>query len=187
MDKTVKIFINPKFQSAPAKIHINPNFLPKKTNAIHYNPKFLIQEAANKEQPISPVVPQKQPAIKNTKNKLIRTPVSKTDQKVSLSVPKPKSSELIKLSKNKLVRASTLIEKQQQQNEIIKKAISEDVKKKKIKRAVTNSNSIYKLDHRFDAIKKRRVVSRYSIKRFDSSETLSPKKVLVKDMRLLKM
>lgn len=190
MDNNVKIFINPKFQSAPSKIHINPNFLQKKTPTIHYNPKFLIQESKCEEEIIKvplPAVAQKQPAIKNTKNKLIRAPasVSKSDQKLSFSAPK--ASELIKISKTKLVRASKLIEKQHQQNEIIKKAIKDDVKKKKIKRAESSSSSIYKLDRRFDAIRKRKIVSRFSIKRFDSSETLSPKKVIIEDLRLLKM
>lgn len=189
--KPSTIFINPKFKNA----HINPNFLP--TNKIHVNPKFLSQNPVappNPEPLPAPPITQHTPAvvpynnaiIRNTRRTLIRAPIPRSADGVAqhkvVSQRMPQQ-QLIKVSKNKLVTAAHIMLQQQKQNEIIKNKAESIIKTKKLQRKTESKPSIYKLDRR-SPVKKKKIVSTYSIRRVD---TLTPKKVIVADKNLLRM
>jgi hypothetical protein len=193
--KPSTIFINPKFKNA----HINPNFL--HTNKIHINPKFLSQNTnavpdpePPEALPVQPIVHREAPAInsnaiiRNTRRTLIRVPISRstnqvTQQKTSVGNKMPQQ-QLIKVSKNKLVTAAHLMRCQQKENEMIKSTTESIIKTKKLQRKTESKPSIYKLDRRVSPIKKKKIVSTYSIRRVD---TITPQKVIVSDKKLLRM
>ncbi|CAG9799500.1 unnamed protein product [Chironomus riparius] len=201
--KSTMIFINPKFKNA----YINPNFLKSNSNTIHVNPKFLqhmnAQQSLQQQQtqainiaqskPIVPVL-NSNAIIKNTKRSLIRAP-AKIDSKIaqgqkSVPVNYAKKMNLIKISNTKLVNASHLMKEQQKENEKIKKATESIIKTKKLMKKSEAEQSIYKLDRTKSSPglgkKKKRIVSTYSVRRVDSAEKLTPKKVLVTGHKLLK-
>jgi hypothetical protein len=194
--KPSTIFINPKFKNA----HINPNFLP--SNKIHVNPKFLSQ---NSVAPSNPKPPEPLPAptiaqyalpsvsnnnaiIRNTRRTLIRAPVPRSADHVTQHnfYQKTPQQQLIKVSKNKLVTAAHIMRCQQKENEIIKNKTESIIKTKKLQRKTESESrpSIYKLDRRASPVKKKKIISTYSIRRVDS---LTPKKVVVTDKSLLRM
>lgn len=200
--KSSTIFINPKFKNA----YINPNFLKSNSNTIHVNPKFLQHmnaqhnlqqqqtQAINiaQSKPIAPII-NNNAIIKNTKRSLIRAPakIEKIVQgQKSVPVNFARKMNLIKISNTKLVNASHLMKEQQKENEQIKKATESLIKTKKLIKKSEAERSIYKLDRTRTSPglgkKKKRIVSTYSIRRVDSSEKLTPKKVLVSDHKLLK-
>lgn len=195
--KPSTIFINPKFKNA----HINPNFL--QTNKIHINPKFLTKNIVavphpepTEATPAQPHVQRESPAlinsnaiIRNTRRTLIRVPISRsstevTQQKTFVDSKLPQQQQLIKVSKNKLVTAAHLMRCQQKENEKIKSTTESIIKTKKLQRNAESEPSIYKLDRRSSPIKKKKIVSTYSIRRV---ETISPKKVIVPDRKMLRM
>lgn len=207
--KIPTIFINPKFKNA----YINPNFLKTNPNTIHINPRFLQQQIivqnAQHQEPQAISIAQIKPAvpipnsnaiIKNTKRSLIRAP-QKIDS-CNISSNKvvqgqklfpgnvTKKMNLIKISNTKLVNATHLMKVQQKENEIIKKATESLIKSKKLMKKTESERSIYKLDRTKCSPgigkKKKRVVSKYSIRRIDSADKLTPKKVLVTGHKLLK-
>lgn len=172
-----QIYINPKFKSA----HINPSFLSylNVKNAlpqyvakpkIHINPKFL-----NRHQPETPAIqvakvetPQPLQAIfQKSKRKLIRVPI--VDPKVKLynnqqqEIATP-SNSLIKISNNKLISASQLMANQQKENELIKKTTESIINSKKDQRNREAAQSIYRLDRRPSATKKKKIIRKYSIR-----------------------
>jgi len=143
--------------------------------------------------PIVPII-NNNAIIKNTKRSLIRAP-AKIENKIvqgqkSVPVNFAKKMNLIKISNTKLVNASHLMKEQQKENEQIKKATESLIKTKKLIKKSEAERSIYKLDRTRTSPglgkKKKRIVSTYSIRRVDSSEKLTPKKVLVSDHKLLK-
>ncbi|CAO1322120.1 unnamed protein product [Diamesa hyperborea] len=177
-----QIYINPKFKSA----HINPSFLnylnvqnalphyvakPK----IHINPKFL-----NRQQPETPAIqvavvetPQPIQAIFQTsKRKLIRVPI--VDPQVKLynnqqqEIVTP-STSLIKISNNKLISASQLMANQHKENELIKKTTESIINSKKDQRNREAAQSIYRLDRRPSANKKKKIITKYCIRPSDDS------------------
>lgn len=176
--KPPTIFINPKFKNA----HINPNFL-KSSNSIHVNPKFLNLVAPPAyEPPVNPPLPplpdgssaSSNTIIRNTRRTLIRMPAVARPSTVVAQKPPAPPNQLIRISKNKIVTAAHLMQVQQKENEIIKQTTESIIKSKKLQRK-TESSSIYKLDRRSEALPKRKkkIVSKYSIRRVDAS---TPKK-----------
>lgn len=165
------IYINPKFKN----VHINPNFLNSTAKTIFINPAFILPQPI--EPPLPAPVPQK-PAppriIKNTLRKLIREPLEKP--KV---IPLIRKTSLVKVSNTKLVRASHLIKEQNKQNEIIRQ--SEELMKKAMERnkIEATSSSVYKLDRRYETFKKKKIIRKDTLKRFESYSTISPRKVVV--------
>lgn len=184
-----QIYINPKFKSA----HINPSFLnylnvksalPQQNVAkpnIHINPKFLKQHQNQPEIPAIQAVevekPQPLQAIfQKTKRKLIRVPNIDTkvklynNQQQEIALP---STSLIKISNNKLISASQLMANQQKENELIKKTTESIINSKKDQRNREAAQSIYRLDRRPSANKKKKIISTYSIR---SSDNITSKK-----------
>lgn len=199
--KSSTIFINPKFKNA----YINPNFLKSNSNKIHVNPKFLQHMNAQQslqQQPtqainvaqsksIVPII-NSNAIIKNTKRSLIRAPAKIENKNVQGQKPVnfAKKMNLIKISNTKLVNASHLMKEQQKENEKIKIATESLIKTKKLMKKSEAERSIYKLDRTKSSPgfgkKKKRIVSTYSIRRVDSADKLTPKKVLVTGHKLLK-
>uniref|UniRef100_A0A1Q3F3X1 C3H1-type domain-containing protein n=1 Tax=Culex tarsalis TaxID=7177 RepID=A0A1Q3F3X1_CULTA len=200
MDETTepraKIFINPNFKKA----HINRNFLPQPTAIqsvpvpeevsatgpsavprVHFNPAFLEKLHRQREQQeelllremtltqrpaeatVVPPRPPPNPIIKHTMRKLIRASSS-----VPVPVPAgprpPLLAPLVKISKNKLVRSAP------------------------IPMVASNKPASYKLDRRpgvlSRAVPKVSSIRRYSLVRTNS---ISPRKVVITDRRLLKL
>lgn len=211
--KASTIFINPKFKNA----YINPNFLMmQSTNSkIHVNPKFLVQQVSSDVQPPLPPPPAKVPEpppitqsaiIKNTKRSLIRkpekiepkvSPISQLQQHTEHPV-EVRKMQLIKISNTKLVNASHLMDKQQKENETIKKSTESLINAKKLQRKKENGEkmSIYKLDRtkglEASAKKKqRKIINQFSIKNVDLQKNQSipnkKKSVIVTSPKLLKM
>lgn len=172
------IYVNPKFKSA----HINPNFLPKnvlqQSNVkIHVNPNFLSQKTQISQSLPIPISINKAPIITNTRRKLVRQ--SNNPPPVLSKTTFPKNS-LIKIGNTKLIRVSDI----QKQNPTItsKPPVS-----------VTNK---YKIVRSSSDIIRRRLItknlfistSKYSLRRNTLlNETLTPKKVLVTDKKLMRM
>lgn len=165
-----------------------PYFAATHQNIVQQLPVIIQQNA---KPPLEP-----KPLIKNTKRKLIRVPVTPpaatasstaTSQNVTRPsfVPSPvpavtTQQNLIKISKTKLVRASDLIKCQQKENEIIKKTTESIIKSKKIQQKAAAKRSIYKLDRREDPnMKKKKVVSTYTIRRMSSSDGVTSRKVIM--------
>lgn len=196
-----KIFINPNFKKA----HFNPNFLPQPavihpvsvpevvpvittaTTAsvprVHFNPAFLekLNRQRNEEMLLlremtltsaeatvvpPPLLPQPNPIIKHTMRKLIRA---------SSNVPAPPAAgprppllaPLVKISKNKLVRSVPV------------PAVEPPIPSSK-------PRTSYKLDRRptVPVPKAKSSIRRYSLVRTNS---ISPRKVVITDRRLLKL
>lgn len=189
-----KIFINPNFKKA----HFNRNFLPQPAAMqsvpvpkevatatsltvprVHFNPAFLEklhrqreqqqEELLLREATVVPPRPPPNPIIKHTMRKLIRAsssvPVLGSGPRAPLLAP------LVKISKNKLVRSTPV------------PAVAPVV--------VSNKPASYRLDRRPGVMS--RVVPKVrpsSIRRYSlvrSTNSISPRKVVVTDRRLLKL
>lgn len=188
--RPTSIHVNPKFVGA----HFNPNFLqrPPQMTKILINPNFkpplpvepppeLCAIAIKPPPPPEPAPPSA--IIKNTRRSLIRASATsrlnvQTPKSYQPSPPRPPQQKLIKLGNNKIVNANYLIGRQHKENEQIKNATISIIQSKKLRRRIADrgKDSVYKLDRRDVPINKKKIVSKFSLKRVDAR---SPKKAAI--------
>lgn len=179
--RPTSIHVNPKFVGA----HFNRNFLPQPpqtSRKILINPNFIpplpVEEPpefrADAIRPKPPPEPAPSSAIiRNTRRSLIRaSALSRLNIKTQsnqTALPRPPQQHLIKLSNNKIVNANYLIDRQQKENEQIKNATISIIQSKKLRRKIDRGvDSVYKLDRRDVPVNKKKIVSKFSIKRVDA-------------------